>query len=42
VPTSGTEGNTQVQQLTPNTTLAATPAAGSGVRAAVSPRRPRA
>jgi hypothetical protein len=42
VPASGTEGKRQVQQLTPNSTLAAMPAAGSGVRAAVSPRRPRA
>jgi hypothetical protein len=42
VPTSGTEGNDQVHELTPNPTLAARLAAGSGVRAAVTPRPPRA
>ena len=31
-----------VQQLTPTNTFAALPAAGVGVRAAVSPRRPLA
>jgi hypothetical protein len=34
--------NDQVQQLTPNTTHAAVPAAGLGVSAAITPRRPRA